>query len=81
MAKFISSKNPISSSSLKRRSRGTIVVHHSSWEDIHFTRTCGGWLRERVDFFGLSPMIVSSADVARECNHAFGCAQSWAKVY
>ena len=82
MAKFISRKNPVAARALKRRENGTVVVHHNgSWEDIHFTRVSGGWRRERVDFFGLTTMIVSSADVARECNMALGCQESWARIY
>ena len=81
MAKFISSRNPISVRSLKRRSIGAVVRHHNMNEDVKFVRVHGGWLRERTDFTGLSPVVVSSAAVADECNHAFGCSDSWAKVY
>lgn len=81
MAKFISRKNPVSVRSLKRRELGVVVVRHGGREDVRFERVHGGWLRERTDFAGLSPVVVSSADVARECNSAIGCAQSWAKVY
>ena len=82
MAKFVSHRNPISVRSLKRRTLGSVVVHHNGrWEDVRFTRVHGGWRRERTDFSGLSPEVVSSAAVADECNSAVGCAESWAKVY
>ena len=82
MAKFVSSRNPVSARALKRRPTGAVVVHHNgAWEDVRFTRVHGGWLRERTDFTGLSPVVVSSTAVARECNTAMGCAESWAKVY
>ena len=81
MAKFVSRFNPVSARALKRRASGAVVRHHSAWEDVKFTRTNGGWLREREDFSGLRPEVVTSADVARECNTAVGCAESWAKVY
>ena len=79
MAKFISRRRPVSARALKRKSAGTVVFHHNGrWEDTRFTRIAGGWLRES-DFAGCS--VVTSADVARECNMALGCAQSWAEVY
>ena len=82
MARYVSRRNPISVRSLKRRSIGATVVHHNgSWEDVRFTRVRGGWRREREDFVGIRPEVVSSADVARECNHVIGDATSWAKVY
>ena len=82
MAKFVSRVNPVSTRSLKRRSIGAVVRHHNgNWEDVRFTRVHGGWLRERVDFVGLRPEVVSSAAVAAECNRSYGCADSWAKVY
>ena len=82
MAKFVSSKNPVSARSLKRKPLGAVVVHHNGrWEDVKFSRVNGGWLRERVDVTSERPEVVSSADVARECNRAVGCAESWAKVY
>ena len=81
MAKFVSARNPVSVRSLKRRPLGAVVTRHSGYEDVRFTRMTGGWLRERVDFLGLRPVVVTSADVARECNRAFGCADSWARVY
>ena len=82
MARFVSRSNPVSVSSLKRKSLGAVVRHHNGhWEDVKFTRVHGGWVREREDFTGLRPEVVSSAAVAAECNHAFGCADSWARVY
>ena len=82
MAKFVSRRAPVSVSSLKRRPLGAVVVHHNgSWEDVKFTRVRGGWKREREDFNGLRPTVVTSAAVAAECNRAYGCADSWAKVY
>lgn len=81
MAKFVNCKNPVSARSLKRRSIGAVVRHHNVNEDVKFTRVTGGWRREREDFVGLRPEVVSSSTVARECNSAIGCAQSWAKVY
>ena len=81
MAKFVSHSNPVSVRSLKRRVVGSVVRHHNVNEDVKFVRVVGGWRREREDFTGLSPVVVSSAAVAAECNHAFGCASSWAKVY
>ena len=82
MARFVSRNNTVSVRYLKRRSVGSVVVHHNGrWEDVRFTRVSGGWLREREDFVGLSPEVVSSAAVAAECNTAVGCASSWAKVY
>ena len=81
MGKFISRRNPIQASALKRRELGTVIRHHSEWEDVEFVRVRGGWLRERVDVTGETPTVVSSATVAEECNHAFGCKESWAEVY
>lgn len=82
MARYISYRNPISTGALKRRSIGAVVRHHNgNWEDVRFTRVHGGWRREREDFVGLRPEIVSSVAVARECNSAVGCRDSWAKVY
>ena len=81
MARYVSRRNPVSAASLKRRPVGAVVRHHSAWEDVRFTRTNGGWVRERTDFSGLSPEVVSSSAVADECNHAVGCSDSWAKVY
>ena len=81
MAKYISRVNPVSVRSLKRRVVGAVVRHHSAWEDVRFTRVHGGWRREREDFSGLRPEVVSSAAVAAECNTAVGCRESWARVY
>ena len=82
MAKFVSRRAPVSIRSLKRKGIGAVAVHHNgSWEDVRFTRVHGGWRREREDFTGLRPVVVSSAAVAAECNSAMGCSDSWAKVY
>ena len=81
MAKYVSHSNPISARSLKRHELGTVVRHHNAREDVKFTRVPGGWVREREDFAGLRPVVVSSAATAAECNTAVGCADSWAKVY
>ena len=81
MAKYVSSNNKVSARTLKRRELGAVVRRHSRWEDVKFTRTNGGWLREREDFSGLRPELVSSAAVAAECNRSVGCKESWAKVY
>lgn len=79
MAKFVSCNNTVSANSLKRRSIGSVVRRHGR-EDVKFTRVNGGWLREREDV-SERPTVVNSAAVARECNSAMGCADSWAKVY
>ena len=81
MAKYISRRNPVSTRSLKRRAIGAVVRHHNAREDVLFTRVSGGWKRERTDFTGLRPVVVSSAAVAAECNRVVGCADSWARVY
>ena len=81
MARFVSSRNPVSVGTLKRRPLGTVVVRMSGYEDVKFTRVLGGWLRSRVDVTSEKPTVVSSAVVARECNTAVGCKESWAKVY
>ena len=80
MAKYVSSRNPVSVRYLKRKPIGNVVRLHN-YEDTKFVRVEGGWRRERTDFNGLRPTVVSSAAVAAECNHAFGSAESWAKVY
>ena len=80
MAKFVSARNPISARSLKRRELGAVVRRHG-YEDVKFVRVAGGWKREREDFTGLRPVVVSSVAVAAECNSAVGCSDSWAKVY
>ena len=81
MARFVSSHNTISAKALKRRPLGSVVIRRSIWESVNFTRVNGGWLRENLDGSFLKPMVVSSADVANECNSAIGCKESWAKVY
>lgn len=82
MAKFVSQNNTVSTRALKRRAQGSVVVrHHGGWEDVKFTRCAGGWLRERVDVTSERPVVVNSADVARECNSAVGCKDSWARIY
>ena len=83
MARDVSSRNPISATSLKRRPLGSVIRHHiENWEDIKFTRVSGGWLREREDCVWVKPAeIVSSAAVARECNKAIGDRQSWVRIY
>ena len=82
MARFVSAHNPVSVASLKRRPSGTVVVHHNgAWEDVRFVRVHGGWRRERTDVNWVKSEVVSSTAVAAECNHAFGSADSWAKVY
>ena len=82
MAKYVSYKNKVSVASLKRKPTGSVVRHHNgNLEDVRFTRVTGGWLREREDFSGLRPEVVSSTAVADECNTAVGCRESWAKVY
>ena len=80
--RFISRRNPVSASSLKRREIGTVVFHHNgTWEDVKFTRVVGGWRRERTDVNWVESEVVTSADVARECNMAFGYRESWARIY
>ena len=81
MSRFVSSRNTISAKALKRRPLGSVVRRYSAWESVNFTRVHGGWIRERKDFTGLSPEVVSSTDVARECNTSMGCRESWARVY
>ena len=81
MAKFVSQKNPVSVHALKRKSIGSIVTRHSGREDIKFTRVSGGYKRERMDVTSERTSVVSSVAVARECNTAMGCQDSWAKVY
>lgn len=81
MGKFVSSKNPVTARALKRKSHGSVVVRHWSYGEVRFTRVNGGWLRSRVDVTSECPIVVSSADVADECNKVIGCRESWAKVY
>ena len=81
MAKFISSRNPISAGTLKRKPIGAVVTRHGGREDVKFTRVLGGWIRVRTDITSEKQTVVSSADVANECNTAVGCKESWARVY
>ena len=81
MTRFVSSRNPISANTLKRKPLGAVVTRHGGREEVRFTRVAGGWLCEREDVTSEHPMVVSSADVARECNTAVGCKESWARVY
>ena len=81
MARFVSLHNTISAKALKRRPLGSVVIRRSIWESVNFTRVEGGWLRSRVDVTSEDATVVSSADVANECNSAIGCKESWAKVY
>ena len=81
MTRFVSSRNTISAKALKRRSLGSVAIIRSGYEDINFTRVEGGWLRSRVDVTSEDATIVSSNDVANECNKVIGCRESWAKVY
>ena len=80
MARFVSSRNPVSMRALKRKAAGAVVRRHGGREDVRFTRVAGGYKRERMDV-SERPSVVSSADVAAECNSAMGCKSSWAKVY
>ena len=81
MARFVSSRNPISANTLKRKPIGAIVVRSSGYEDLKFTRVEGGWRRERTDVTSEKPTVVTSSEVANECNTAVGCRESWARVY
>ena len=81
MARFVSSRNPISVNTLKRKTLGSVVLRSGRYEDVKFTRVNGGWVRQRMDVTSEKPTVVSSAEVARECNNAMGCRESWAKVY
>lgn len=78
---FVSSRNSVTGRALKRRPLGAVIVRHSRWEDVRFTRVVGGWCRERVDVTSENPTVVTSAAVAAECNKAVGCMDSWARVY
>ena len=80
MAKFISQKNPVSVRALKRKPAGSVVVRHGGREDVRFTRVAGGWVRSRMDVTERHA-VVSSADVAKECNTSMGCKESWARIY
>ena len=81
MARFVSSCNPISANTLKRKPIGAVVTRHVGREDVRFVRVHGGWKRERVDVTSERLYVVSSAEVANECNTAMGCKESWARVY
>ena len=82
MARYVSSRNPISVASLKRKETGSVVVRHWTNGEVRFTRVRGGWLAEREDSVWVKPAeVVSSADVANECNRAIGYKESWARVY
>lgn len=82
MAKYVSQKNPVSPSYLKRKSLGSVVVHHWSSGEVRFTRVLGGWKAEREDSVWVHPAeVVSSRVVAEECNGAVGCKSSWARVF
>ena len=81
MARFVSRNNTISARVLKRKPTGSVVRHHSAWEAVKFVRVTGGWVRSRTDVTSERTEVVTSADVARECNTAVGCRESWARVY
>ena len=81
MTRFVSSRNPISANTLKRKPIGSLTIIRSGYEDINFTRIEGGWKRERTDVTSEKPTVVSSVAVADECNKVIGCHESWAKVY
>lgn len=82
MTRYVSQRNPISAASLKRRPIGNVVVRHWAQGEVRFTRCVGGWRVEREDSVWVwPPVILTSADVARECNKAVGCKESWARVY
>lgn len=81
MAKYVSRKNPVSVAYLKRKQLGTVAMCRYGRVDVRFTRLNGGWMRERTDVTSERPDVVSSADVARECNSVVGCESSWAWVY
>lgn len=80
--RYISRRNTISVSSLKRKPKGSVVVHHWALGEVRFTRVNGGWLSEREDSVWVAPAeVVSSVAVAEECNRALGCKESWAGIY
>lgn len=82
MARYVSRVNPVSVASLKRKSLGTVVVHHWTYGEARFTRVHGGWLYELEDSVWVRPAeVISSADVANVCNRAIGCKESWARIY
>ena len=81
MTRFVSQKNPVSAGNLKRKPAGSVVLLHGGREDVRFVRVQGGWRRSREDVTSEKETVVSSANVANECNTAMGCRESWAKVY
>lgn len=82
MARYVSSRNPVSVASLKRKPKGSVVIRHrGTYETIKFTRRAGGWVREVSTDSRVDLVVVPSADVARECNKAIGCKESWARIY
>ncbi len=82
MAKYVSQRNPISATTLKRRPVGSVIVHHWTLGEARFTRVKGGWLEEREDSVWVAPAkVIPSAAVADECNKAIGCKESWACIY
>lgn len=82
MARYVSRVNPISANTLKRKPKGSVVVHRWTYGEARFTRVEGGWLYECEDSVWVKPAeIVSSSDVANVCNRALGCKESWARIY
>ena len=80
--RYVSRRNPIASNTLKRKTLGTVVVHHWSYGEVRFTRVNGGWLAEQEDSVWVKPAeVVTSTDVANVCNRALGCKESWACIY
>ncbi len=82
MARYVSRNNTVSATTLKRKPAGSVVVHHWTLGEARFTRVHGGWLEEREDSVWIAPAkVVSSSAVAKECNKAIGCKESWACIY
>lgn len=82
MSRYVSSRNTISASCLKRKPAGTVIVHHWTLGEARFTRMEGGWLAEREDSVWVAPAeVISSTAVADEINKAIGCKESWARIY
>lgn len=82
MARYVSRVNPVSANTLKRKPKGSVVVHRWTYGEVRFTRVNGGWLAEQEDSVWVKPeQVVSSADVANVCNRALGCKESWARIY
>ena len=80
--RYISRRNTISATCLKRKPKGSVVVHHWTLGEVRFTRCAGGWLAEREDSVWVAPAeVVSSVEVAEECNKTIGCKESWAGIY